>query len=47
VKYKLLQTGNRRLVEDSFRDPVWGWGLKKNGRNELGNILMKLRAELK
>lgn len=45
VKYKLLQTGSRRLVEDSFRDPVWGWGLKKNGRNELGKILMQLRAE--
>ncbi len=47
VKYKLLQTGDRRMVEDSFRDDVWGWGTSKNGRNELGKIWMKLRTELR
>ena len=43
VQYKLKQTGKRLLVEDSFRDRVWGWGQKKNGRNELGKIWMKIR----
>lgn len=45
VQYKLKQTGRRPMVEDSFRDPVWGWGPKKNGRNELGKIWMKIRDE--
>ena len=47
VKYKLLQTGRRRIVEDSFRDSFWGWGPDKKGRNELGKLWMKLRDELR
>jgi ribA/ribD-fused uncharacterized protein len=44
---KLMQTGNKYLVEDSPKDDCWGWGPKRNGRNELGKILMKLRKEIK
>ena len=46
VIYKLIQTGNRYLVEDSPKDDFWGWGPKRNGRNELGKIWMKLRGEI-
>ena len=46
VKHKLIQTGKRFIVEDSPKDNFWGWGLKRNGRNELGKIWMKLRDEI-
>lgn len=46
VMHKLLQTGKRKIVEDSPKDDFWGWGMKKNGRNELGKIWMKLRDEI-
>jgi ribA/ribD-fused uncharacterized protein len=45
VCYKLKQTGRRLIVEDSFRDAVWGRGPKKNGRNELGKLWMKIRDQ--
>ncbi len=47
VQYKLMLTGKRLLIEDSFRDAVWGWGPRKTGRNELGKIWMKIRDELR
>ena len=46
VMHKLLQTGNREIVEDSPKDDFWGWGEKRKGRNELGKIWMKLRSEI-
>ena len=46
VMHKLLQTGNRKIVEDSPKDEFWGWGPNRNGRNELGKIWMKLRDEV-
>lgn len=46
VMHKLVQTGNRLIVEDSPKDSFWGWGPKRNGRNELGKIWMKLRDEI-
>jgi ribA/ribD-fused uncharacterized protein len=47
VLHKLLQTGDLDIIEDSPKDNFWGWGLKKDGRNELGKIWMKLRAQLR
>jgi hypothetical protein len=47
VRLKLLQTRDLPLVEDSPTDDFWGWGPNQNGRNELGKIWMKLRAELR
>ncbi len=47
VQYKLQLTGKRRIVEDSFRDPFWGWGLNKKGVNALGTLWMKIRDGLK
>ncbi len=43
VQRKLLQTKDVPLVEDSPKDPFWGWGIDKNGRNELGKVWMRLR----
>lgn len=46
IKHKLIQTGKKLIVEDSPKDSFWGWGPKKDGRNELGKIWMELRNEL-
>ncbi|CAL6355032.1 unnamed protein product [Bathycoccus prasinos] len=43
----LLSTGQKRLVEDSPVDNVWGSGRKNDGKNLLGVALMKLRDELR
>ena len=47
VKKKLLQTGDYMIVEDSPKDDFWGWGPNRDGQNNLGNLWMKLREELK
>ena len=33
VLKKLLQTGTRIIIEDSWRDSTWGWGPNKDGKN--------------
>ena len=47
VRRKLLATGDRELVENSWRDDYWGWGENKDGQNQLGKLWMGLRAELR
>lgn len=47
VRRKLLQTGDRELIENSWRDPFWGWGPKRDGQNMLGKLWMEIRAELR
>lgn len=47
VRRKLLATGDRELVENSWRDDYWGWGPDKDGKNMLGKLWMEIRAELK
>lgn len=47
VRRKLLATGDRELIEDSWRDDFWGWGPNRNGQNILGKIWMEIRAELR
>jgi ribA/ribD-fused uncharacterized protein len=47
VKKKLLETGDRMLVEDSWRDDFWGWGPDKVGENRLGQLWMEVREEVK
>lgn len=47
VRRKLLETGDRELVENSWRDPFWGWGQNRDGKNMLGVLWMKLRGELR
>lgn len=46
VRRKLLATGDRELVENSWRDDFWGWGPNRDGRNALGKLWMEIRAEL-
>ena len=46
VEHKLRQTNDLPIVEDSTKDSFWGWGSDRQGRNELGKIWMRLRAEL-
>ena len=46
VRRKLLATGDRELVEDSWRDDFWGWGPNHDGQNMLGKLWMEVRAEL-
>lgn len=47
VKQKLLETGNRLIIEDSWRDDVWGWGPNKDGQNRLGILWMEVRSEIR
>lgn len=47
VRRKLLATGDRELVENSWRDGFWGWGEDRAGRNMLGKLWMEIRAELR
>jgi len=45
VKKKLMETGQRLLVENSWRDGYWGSGEDGRGQNWLGHIWMDLRTE--
>lgn len=47
VLRKLLATGERELIEDSWRDDFWGWGENRDGQNVLGKLWMEIRAELR
>jgi len=47
VRHKLLQTGDRDLIEDSWRDDYWGWGPNRDGQNMLGKLWMEIRAEIR
>lgn len=43
---RLLDTGDKVLVEDSDIDYYWGWGATRTGQNMLGKALMEVRKEL-
>lgn len=47
VRRKLLATGDRELVENSWRDSFWGWGPNKGGQNMLGKLWMEIRTTLR
>lgn len=47
VRRKLLATGDRELVENSWRDNFWGWGPNRDGQNMLGKLWMEIRATLR
>lgn len=47
VRRKLLATGTRELVENSWRDDYWGWGPNQDGENMLGKLWMEIRSELR
>lgn len=43
VYKKLMDTGDRQLIENSWRDSEWGWGPNKDGKNLLGEAWMAIR----
>ena len=47
VQRKLLSTGTRELIENSWRDSFWGWGKDRQGQNQLGRLWMEIRDSLK
>lgn len=47
VRRKLLATGDRELIEDSWRDSYWGWGPNRDGQNMLGKLWMDIRSQLR
>ncbi|KIP09428.1 hypothetical protein PHLGIDRAFT_29042 [Phlebiopsis gigantea 11061_1 CR5-6] len=47
LRRKLLDTGNRELLEDSPVDSFWGIGADGQGSNELGKALMRVRDEIR
>ena len=47
VRRKLLATGERELVENSWRDNYWGWGPNRDGMNMLGKLWMEVRDHLR
>jgi len=46
VHRKLLATGKRNLIENSWRDTFWGEGPWRDGQNMLGKLWMEIREEL-
>lgn len=47
LKAVLLGTGDAKLVEHTANDSYWGDGGDGSGKNRLGQLLMRLRAELR
>lgn len=47
VHRKLVESGDRELIEDSWRDDFWGTGPNGNGQNMLGKLWMEIRSELR
>lgn len=45
VRRKLLETGDRLLIEGSWRDDFWGIGPNGDGQNMLGKLWMGLRSD--
>ncbi|EKM52558.1 uncharacterized protein PHACADRAFT_100714, partial [Phanerochaete carnosa HHB-10118-sp] len=43
----LLKTGDRGIIEASPVDAFWGYGDDKQGRNELGKALVRLREKFR
>ena len=46
IQQVLLDTLNTEIVEDSPVDYFWGCGIDRSGQNQLGQILMQVRANL-
>ncbi len=46
IQQILLDTLDAEIIEDSPVDYFWGCGIDRSGQNQLGRILMQVRAEL-
>jgi hypothetical protein len=47
IRAVLLGTGEAKLIEHTDNDSYWGDGGDGKGRNMLGQVLMRVRAELR
>jgi N-glycosidase YbiA len=47
IRQILLDTNEQLIIEDSPMDYYWGCGQDGSGKNQLGEILMQVRAEIK
>jgi ribA/ribD-fused uncharacterized protein len=47
LRSQLLATGDRPLIEHTKNDAYWADGGDGSGRNRLGELLMRVRAELR
>jgi N-glycosidase YbiA len=47
IQQILIDTLTAEIIEDSPRDYFWGCGHDRTGQNQLGQILMRVRAELR
>ena len=47
VAARLLETGERRLVESNAYDYYWGCGRDRRGNNTFGEVLMDVRRKLR
>ena len=47
VRELLLSTGDEELIENARSDYYWGCGQNGSGQNQLGQILMRVREELR
>ncbi|KLO09494.1 DUF1768-domain-containing protein [Schizopora paradoxa] len=47
LRDELLATGEAELFEDSSVDSFWGGGSDRQGRNELGKALMRVRTRFR
>lgn len=47
LRKMLLATGDAKLIEHTENDDYWGDGGDGSGKNRLGQLLMRLRTELK
>ena len=47
LRTQLLATGDRTLIEHTSNDSYWGDGGDGTGQNKLGQLLMKVRRELR
>lgn len=47
LRAELMSTGSETIIEDSPYDAYWGCGPDGSGKNMLGQILMRVRDELK
>jgi hypothetical protein len=47
IREILLSTGTETIIENSETDSYWGCGADGTGKNQLGEILMRVRAELR
>lgn len=47
IQAVLLGTGELPIVENSATDYYWGCGLDQTGQNQLGKVLMSVRAEIR